>query len=162
MKKAKYWDRKDTGAVQCFICPNECVIKPGKEGICKQRQNVGGELLAHRYGEVSAIAMDPIEKKPLYHFYPGSQILSVGTVGCNFACDFCQNYHLVEAAVPTEEVTPEQLIQSARAHRSIGIAYTYNEPLHQLRVRDGLCGTREKSRPEKCAGDQRLLQPGAV
>jgi len=114
--------------VQCFLCPHQCVIKPGKEGICRNKKNMDGELFAHRYGKVSAIAMDPIEKKPLYHFYPGSQILSVGTVGCNFSCDFCQNYQLVEASVPVEEVTPEVLVSAAKKHDSIGIAYTYNEP----------------------------------
>lgn len=128
MKKAKYWRRKEGETVQCLLCPNECIIKPGKVGICKNKKNVSGELYAHQYGSVSSIAMDPIEKKPLYHFYPGSQILSIGTVGCSFGCLFCQNYHLVEALVPTEEVDSEQLIESAIAHHSIGIAYTYNEP----------------------------------
>lgn len=128
MKKARYWKRIEGDTVQCLLCPNECVLKPGKLGICKNRKNEGGELYAHQYGQVSAIAMDPIEKKPLYHFYPGSQILSIGTIGCSFGCVFCQNYHLVEALVPTEEVSPERLIESAKAHQSIGIAYTYNEP----------------------------------
>jgi len=114
--------------VQCFLCPHECVVKPGKEGICRNKKNIEGELSAHRYGQASAIAMDPIEKKPLYHFYPGSQILSIGTVGCNFSCDFCQNYHLVEATVPVEDVTPEVLVSAAKKHDSIGLAYTYNEP----------------------------------
>ena len=128
MKKAKYWRKKESGAIECLLCPNECTIKEGKEGTCKNKTNIGGELYAHHYGQVSAIAMDPIEKKPLYHFFPGSQILSVGTIGCNFACDFCQNYHLVEAVVPTEEVKPKDLIDAAHRHNSIGIAYTYNEP----------------------------------
>ena len=128
MKPAKYWVKKEEGVVQCLLCPHQCTIKPGKEGICKNKKNIEGELYAHRYGEVSAIALDPIEKKPLYHFYPGSQILSIGTVGCNFQCKFCQNYHLVEATVPTEEVEIEELISSAKRHRSVGIAYTYNEP----------------------------------
>ena len=114
--------------MQCFLCPHECVVKPGKEGICRNKKNIEGELSAHRYGQASAIAMDPIEKKPLYHFYPGSQILSIGTVGCNFSCDFCQNYHLVEATVPVEDVTPEVLVSAAKKHDSIGLAYTYNEP----------------------------------
>jgi len=128
LKPAKYWVKKEEGVVQCLLCPHQCTIKPGKEGICKNKKNIEGELYAHRYGEVSAIALDPIEKKPLYHFYPGSQILSIGTVGCNFQCKFCQNYHLVEATVPTEEVEIEELISSAKRHRSVGIAYTYNEP----------------------------------
>ena len=128
MKPAKYWVKKEDGVVQCLLCPHQCTIKPGKEGICKNKKNIEGELYAHRYGEVSAIALDPIEKKPLYHFYPGSQILSIGTVGCNFHCKFCQNYHLVEASVPTEEVSIEELVSAAKRHNSVGIAYTYNEP----------------------------------
>ena len=128
MKKAKYWVKKDAGAVKCLLCPNECVIKPGKMGICLNKTNIDGELYAHRYGDVSAIAMDPIEKKPLYHFYPGSQILSIGTIGCSFACPWCQNYQLVEAIVPTEKVKPKELVDAAKKHGSIGIAYTYNEP----------------------------------
>jgi pyruvate formate lyase activating enzyme len=137
LKPAKYWVKKDSGAVQCQLCPHQCVIKPDKEGICRNKKNLGGELFAHRYGEVSAVAMDPIEKKPLYHFYPGSQILSIGTVGCNFSCDFCQNFHLVEATVPTEQVTAEDLVSSAKKHGSIGIAYTYNEPFMSFEfVRD--------------------------
>jgi len=128
LKKAKYWQKKGTDAIQCLVCPNECVIKPGKEGICKNKKNIDGELYAHRYGEVSAISMDPIEKKPLYHFYPGSQILSIGTVGCSLSCDFCQNYHLVEAQVPTEKVAPEEIIELAKKQGSFGVSYTYNEP----------------------------------
>lgn len=128
MKLAKYWKKREDKVVQCLLCPNQCVIKPNKEGICQNKKNLDGELYAHRYGMVSAIAMDPIEKKPLYHFYPGSEIFSIGTIGCSFSCDFCQNYHLIEGRVPVEEVDPEQLVQSAKRHRSIGIAYTYNEP----------------------------------
>jgi len=128
LKKAKYWRKKESGAIECFLCPNECVVKPGKEGLCMSKKNIAGELFAHRYGQVSALAMDPIEKKPLYHFYPGRQILSLGTVGCNFKCDFCQNYHLIEGLAPTEEIKPEDLIKAAKARKSIGIAYTYNEP----------------------------------
>ncbi len=128
MKKAKYWEQKDNEAVQCLLCPNACVVKPGKAGTCKGRRNIGGELYAEQYGQVSAISMDPIEKKPLYHFFPGSEILSIGTIGCTFSCDFCQNYHLVEALVPTDEIAPAGLIESAKSRRSIGIAYTYNEP----------------------------------
>ncbi len=114
--------------VQCQLCPHMCVIKPGAEGICKNKKNIDGILYAHRYGEASAIAMDPIEKKPLYHFYPGRNILSIGTVGCNFACMFCQNYHLVEARVATDRVEPEDLVNAAKRHGGVGLAYTYNEP----------------------------------
>jgi pyruvate formate lyase activating enzyme len=128
MKEAMYWIKKDQEKVQCQLCPHMCVIKPGEEGICKNKKNVDGVLYAHRYGEASAVAMDPVEKKPLYHFYPGRQILSLGTVGCNFSCMFCQNYHLVEGIVSTDMVEPEELVKAAKRHGSIGLAYTYNEP----------------------------------
>jgi len=128
LKKAKYWEKKEGDVVQCLLCPHQCIIKPGKEGICMNKKNIDGVLYAHRWGEVSAIALDPIEKKPLYHFYPGTQILSIGTIGCNFHCRFCQNYHLIEGTVPTERVEPKELVEAAKRHNSVGIAYTYNEP----------------------------------
>jgi pyruvate formate lyase activating enzyme len=90
--------------------------------------NRGGKLWAHHYGEAAAVALDPIEKKPLYHFHPGETILSVGTQGCNLACEFCQNYHLVNGTGGMEPLSPEALVEAARKHRSFGIAYTYNEP----------------------------------
>lgn len=128
MKEAKYWVKRDEEKVECLLCPHACTIKPGKVGICKNKKNVDGVLYAHRWGEASAVSMDPIEKKPLYHFFPGSQILSVGTSGCNFSCMFCQNYHLVEGKVATEGVPPEELLRLAKRYNSIGISYTYNEP----------------------------------
>ncbi|MGE5417060.1 MAG: AmmeMemoRadiSam system radical SAM enzyme [Acidobacteriota bacterium] len=120
------------GQAQCHLCPHSCRIKPDGRGLCRVRKNVGGELRALNYGEVSAIALDPIEKKPLYHFYPGRAILSVGTMGCNLSCGFCQNYHIAQEVPPTRYVTPEELAElaaEAKDRGSIGIAYTYSEPL---------------------------------
>ncbi len=128
MKEASYWVKVDEKNIECQLCPHTCTIKPGKEGICKNKKNIDGTLYAHRYGESSAVAMDPIEKKPLYHFYPGSQILSLGTVGCNLSCQFCQNYHLVEGITSTDRVDPGDLVKAAKRRGSIGLAYTYNEP----------------------------------
>lgn len=128
MKEAKYWVPLGEEKVQCHLCPHHCLLRPEKEGICKNKKNVAGKLFAHRYGEISALAMDPVEKKPLYHFYPGRGILSVGTIGCNLACSFCQNYHLVTGRVSSEPLPPEELIAAAKRERSFAIAYTYNEP----------------------------------
>lgn len=127
MKEAKYW-RNEGDAIRCRLCPQVCLISEGERGFCMIRKNVGGTLYATHYSKAAAVAMDPIEKKPLYHFYPGSQILSVGTVGCNFRCPFCQNWHLVEQAVACHDTTPDNLVKIALEKDSIGISYTYNEP----------------------------------
>lgn len=130
MREASYYEKKN-GSVKCTLCPHFCVITDGKKGICGVRENRGGILYATTYGKVAAIAVDPIEKKPLYHFYPGRDILSIGSIGCNFRCPFCQNWHLVEGGTPLKEVAIEDLIHLTTNSRSIGISYTYNEPLIQ-------------------------------
>ncbi len=128
--EAKYWHKIDDGEkVQCDLCPQSCVIKPGRKGTCKNRGNKKGRLTPLIYGKVAAVHMDPIEKKPLYHFCPGSQILSVGFIGCNFHCPFCQNYSLVEGDAPLDGVEIDDLVRTARKHNSVGISFTYNEPL---------------------------------
>lgn len=129
MKEARYWKKlEEDNKVRCFICPHTCKISPDNTGLCNNEKNVGGVLYELHYGEISALGMDPIEKKPLYHFYPGRMILSVGTVGCNLGCDFCQNYHLVRAEVPTDKAEPKDIVNAARKKNSFAIAYTYNEP----------------------------------
>ena len=118
------------------MCPQECQISPGKAGFCKVRRHSDHKLISTNYGVISSISIDPIEKKPLYHFYPGKPILSVGTVGCNLACQFCQNWQISRegegALVDSKVVTPEELVNIAiRAQQesgSIGLAYTYSEP----------------------------------
>ncbi|MDI6781547.1 MAG: AmmeMemoRadiSam system radical SAM enzyme, partial [bacterium] len=131
VKEAMYYTPKENDRVTCHICPRECVINEGKTGICRGRENHRGKLYAKTYGECSSIAMDPIEKKPLYHFYPGSKILSIGTVGCNLKCQFCQNWHISQASpgsVSTQNVSSEEIVKYAKKYNSIGVAYTYNEP----------------------------------
>jgi len=128
MKTARFWTRLDGDRVQCHLCPHECTIAEGKTGICRVRKNTKGTLNSLVYGQVTSIALDPIEKKPLYHFYPGSDILSIGTWGCNFRCPFCQNWTISQAQAKTKSVTSGELVSLARRERSIGIAYTYNEP----------------------------------
>ncbi len=130
-KVAAHWVA-DGDAVRCGLCPHRCRIAPGKNGICGIRGNRGGTLIAATYGKVAAVSVDPVEKKPLFHFHPGAPILSVGSVGCTFRCEFCQNYHLVLRQVPLEAVRIEELLQAALRAKSVGIAYTYNEPLIQF------------------------------
>ncbi len=127
----------DGDAVRCGLCPHRCRISEGKAGICGVRENRGGTLFAATYGKVAAVAVDPIEKKPLFHFHPGARILSIGSVGCNFRCEFCQNSHLLLRQAPlrqapVESVRIEDLLRTARREHSIGIAYTYNEPFIQF------------------------------
>jgi pyruvate formate lyase activating enzyme len=129
-KEASYYAKRADGKVQCGLCPHNCVIAEDKTGICRVRVNRGGTLFTRIYGEVSSVAMDPIEKKPLYHFHPGSTILSVGTVGCSFRCRFCQNYSISQNPDHvTQYYAPEELVEMAGQRDSVGIAYTYTEPL---------------------------------
>jgi pyruvate formate lyase activating enzyme len=130
-RTAAHWE-PEGDAVRCTLCPHRCRIPPGKAGICGVRENRGGTLCAATYGKAAAVAMDPIEKKPLFHFHPGARILSIGSVGCNFRCDFCQNWHLVEKRSSLEDVRIGELVAAARRNGSVGIAYTYNEPFIQF------------------------------
>lgn len=121
-------------AVQCTLCPHNCILKNGKSGICRVRINQEEKLFTEVHGFVSSMNFDPIEKKPLYHFYPGSTILSLGTYGCNLRCFFCQNCTISQTAakpeLPHSYYTPEQIVQIAlRKPENIGIAFTYNEPI---------------------------------
>ncbi len=119
----------------CQTCVHHCDLKPGQWGICRARRNEGGNIVCGTYGMVSALALDPIEKKPLYRFHPGSMILSVGSFGCNLRCPFCQNHDISMAGPEGEDGTflsPEDLVEQAISCRrwgNIGVAFTYNEPL---------------------------------
>ncbi|WP_122625899.1 AmmeMemoRadiSam system radical SAM enzyme [Lucifera butyrica] len=129
LHEALYYTRQDHN-VRCDLCPKTCLIPPDKTGFCRVRRNRDGKLMTENYGACSSWALDPIEKKPLYHFYPGSHIFSIGTWGCNFACQFCQNWQIAQKSPPTEELAPgEAVAMAVRAGRNnIGIAYTYSEP----------------------------------
>lgn len=129
MKEAMYYKRLDEDRVLCALCPHHCNIHKGGRGACMVRKNVEGTLYTLNYNRIAALAIDPIEKKPLYHFYPGTHILSAGTVGCNLKCSFCQNWHIAHKEAQTEDTTSIQLVDIAqRYENNIGIAYTYNEP----------------------------------
>ena len=120
------------GRVRCTLCPRKCTIAPGKVGHCRARKNSRGKLYAMAYGEATSLNPDPIEKKPFYHFWPGSSAFSMSTAGCNFNCKHCQNWTISQSGVEemgTEQVTPERAVELTRRHECRGIAYTYAEPV---------------------------------
>ncbi|MGE5396432.1 MAG: AmmeMemoRadiSam system radical SAM enzyme [Chitinophagales bacterium] len=130
-KEVLFYEKLDGETARCHVCPQNCRIEPDKRGVCRVRINDAGTLYATNYGEVSSVALDPIEKKPLYHFYPGHMILSAGTLGCNLSCGFCQNHQIAHGECPTRYISPEQMTALAvecKKDDSIGLAYTYNEP----------------------------------
>lgn len=129
--EAMYYEKLDEQKVRCFLCPHHCLIHPGQTGICRVRANEGGRLFSLNYGEVASLALDPVEKKPLYHFFPGSMVLSTGTFGCNLSCGFCQNHSLAHGKPGTRSIDPGTLADMALAcvqDGSVGVAFTYNEP----------------------------------
>ncbi|MGI5837517.1 MAG: radical SAM protein, partial [Chloroflexota bacterium] len=140
-REAILYDRLENNGVQCHVCQWECRIQDGKTGVCGTRSNENGILYTLIYGETSSINDDPIEKKPLFHFYPTSRVLSLGSWGCNFHCKHCQNWQIsyarhTEGGWSVEgqsvgrgrQITPEETVELARRHRCAGISWTYNEP----------------------------------
>lgn len=133
MKEALFYESLDNGKVKCTLCPKGCIIADSKTGVCDVRQNVKGKLYSLVYEKPVAIHVDPIEKKPLYHFYPGSAILSIGTYGCNLDCKFCQNYDLSQEFEAShlefiDNVEPERIIKTCIDKKLKFVAFTYNEP----------------------------------
>ena len=128
----KYWHQLDDGRVVCDLCPRRCRLREGKRGACFIRQAHKGEIALTSYGRSSGFCIDPIEKKPLNHFYPGSSVLSFGTAGCNLGCKFCQNWHISKSRqIDTlgANAMPEQIAQAAQRHGCESIAFTYNDPV---------------------------------
>ncbi|NQU98697.1 AmmeMemoRadiSam system radical SAM enzyme [Candidatus Woesearchaeota archaeon] len=132
MQEALYYNSKKDGVVQCVLCPRNCYIQPEKVGFCLVRKNIDGKLYTLVYSRVAGgLAIDPIEKKPLFHFLPGTPVLSFGTVGCNLHCKHCQNWTTsqVDAGQSFEKtITPEEIVKAAKEKGCDSIAYTYNEP----------------------------------
>lgn len=127
------YEKVGNGAVRCHICQWRCKIMPGKSGVCRMRKNVEGVLYVLNYAQVSSVAIDPIEKKPLFHFYPGTTVYSLGTWGCNFHCRHCQNWQISfgteeDISEASRELPAQRAIDLTAAHRCAGIAWTYNEP----------------------------------
>jgi pyruvate formate lyase activating enzyme len=133
MVEAQLYERRGDGNVRCLLCSHYCVLGDGRRGICGVRQCRSGRLFSLVDDRVVALHVDPIEKKPLFHFLPGSRSLSLATVGCNFRCEFCQNHAISQHPhgapdIPGEAVTPGELVAAARRQRCDSIAYTYTEP----------------------------------
>jgi pyruvate formate lyase activating enzyme len=134
MQEARFYDKLGDEKVKCHLCAHECTIDPGRRGICAVRENRAGTLYSLVYGRIIAGNPDPIEKKPLYHFLPGSRSFSIATVGCNFRCKHCQNYDISQYPqrhdneIAGEPMTPSEVIERARTNASASIAYTYTEP----------------------------------
>jgi len=134
MKEALFYREIDAEkkTVQCELCPHNCKLSTGKTGICRCRQNIDGKLTSLSYNTVISVNLDPVEKKPLYHFFPGKKVLSLGTFGCNFRCSFCQNWDISQVdydKAQLQQMAPEEALLLNEKYKSIGIAYTYNEPL---------------------------------
>ncbi len=127
---AAWWRGLPNGQAACDLCPVGCRLRPGQQGPCATRENRDGVMAPLHYGRIVAAAVDPIEKKPLYHFHPGRPILSVAAPGCNLHCLFCQNWSISQdGSARTEAATPAGLVAAAREAGSVGVAYTYSEPL---------------------------------
>lgn len=129
---ARYWHALGDGRLQCDLCPRECRLRDGQRGFCFVRQRRGDHLILTTYGRSSGFCIDPIEKKPLNHFFPGTSVLSFGTAGCNLGCKFCQNHEITTATrmdALADAATPADLVSAARAWRCHSIAFTYNDPV---------------------------------
>ncbi len=128
---AKWWEPAENGKLLCTLCPRYCTLGEGQNGFCYIRKNIDGRMYSIGYGRPTGFAVDPIEKKPLSHFLPGTQILSFGTAGCNLGCKFCQNWSTSKAKIDNNNsyyASPEQVIELAKKHDVPSIAFTYNDP----------------------------------
>ena len=129
-KEAILYDKMGK-SLNCKVCERRCIISDCKKGFCDMRENISGKLYTLNYAAASSVAVDPIEKKPLFHFYPGSTVLSLGSVGCNFRCKHCQNWNISQAKleeISLREIMPEDAVKLAKEYKCKSIAWTYNEP----------------------------------
>lgn len=129
---ARYWHKLEDGRIQCDLCPRDCKLHEGQRGACFVRARIGDEMVLTTYGRSSGFCVDPIEKKPLYHFYPGSRILSFGTAGCNLACKFCQNWDISKSKDfdrLTDLAGPQDIARTAQEMACNSVAFTYNDPV---------------------------------
>jgi pyruvate formate lyase activating enzyme len=153
LKEAMLYKKMEGNKISCFLCSHHCRISNGKFGICNVRENRGGVLYTHAHGELIAQNIDPIEKKPLYHFLPGSRSFSIAAIGCNFQCGFCQNWQISQVkeakalGLHSEEAKPEDVVRQAKQSGTKSISYTYSEPtiffeyayeISQLAKKEGL------------------------
>lgn len=149
MKEALWYEKLPDNKVHCLLCPQDCFIPANKSGRCTVRKNVEGTLYTANYGKAGSYAVDPVEKKPLYNFFPGTYVLSVGARGCNLKCQFCQNWQLAHGEHHEVDVSPLGLVYSAERYKSyydvIGLAYTYSEPLMWFEFVMDTCKTAKES-----------------
>ena len=132
LKEASLYEKLENKVVKCKLCPRGCHIKDGERGFCGVRENRNGTLYALTFGKLTALNVDPIEKKPFFNFWPGSLAFSISSVGCSFTCPWCQNWSISQARpeeVPMDEVEPERVVSLAKSRGCRSIAYTYNEPI---------------------------------
>lgn len=132
LREASFYRQLEGKKVACDLCPNRCILNEGQRGLCKVRQNIGGKLYSLVYGKPVTINVDPIEKKPLYHFLPGSRAYSLATAGCNLECKYCQNWDIAQRDpedLESRDLTAEEVVSEALASNSQVIAFTYNEPV---------------------------------
>ncbi len=128
---ARWWHRTEDGRLQCGLCPRDCRLKDGQRGLCFVRARSGDQMVLTTYGRSSGFAVDPIEKKPLNHFYPGSSVLSFGTAGCNLSCKFCQNWDISKSRANStlaDQASPEIIAKEAKQAGCRSVAFTYNDP----------------------------------
>jgi pyruvate formate lyase activating enzyme len=126
-KPALFWEKHDLG-VRCVLCPNYCVVAEGKCGVCRKRVNITGELVSLNYAQTISLAVDPLEKKPLYHYFPAEMVLSLGANSCNLTCSFCQNYSSSQIDCETQRVLPNELLEMCLNQSIRHVAFTYTEP----------------------------------
>jgi len=140
--------KESEGKLECLVCPHNCKLGIGKTGICGVRKNTGEKIVLITYDVLSGYAVDPVEKKPLYHFFPGHNILSIGSFGCNMRCDFCQNYHIsqnIPKSIVSDLKVDKIIADALSINNNIGIAFTYNEPIIWFEfIRDVSMIAREK------------------
>jgi len=132
MSPGRWWHRLDDGRIQCDLCPRDCRLHDGQRGMCFVRQRVGNAMVLATYGRSSGFCIDPIEKKPLNHFLPGSSVLSFGTAGCNLACKFCQNWDISKSREMDrllDTASPGRIADAVRASGASSVAFTYNDPV---------------------------------
>jgi|Deesub1362A_J573_1020465.scaffolds.fasta_scaffold17541_2 pyruvate formate lyase activating enzyme len=131
LKEARYYQKLEGNLVQCNLCPRRCILREGQRGVCRVRENIGGKLYSLNYGKIVSANLDPIEKKPFFHFLPGTKTFSIAMAGCNLRCLYCQNWQISQVApeqIPYFEMTPEEVVKKALESGAQSIAYTYSEP----------------------------------
>ncbi|MBI5725300.1 MAG: AmmeMemoRadiSam system radical SAM enzyme [Planctomycetes bacterium] len=165
--EAMLWEPAENSKVQCRLCGHECLIAPGKLGVCCARRNDSGRLVALNYDDVIAVHVDPIEKKPLFHFLPGSRSLSFAAEGCNFQCAFCQNWQISQTPRTGEGLTgqavpPRELVQAAKDHRCASISCTYTEPTIFFELAYDVCKLAKENGLKTCFVSNGYMTPQAV